>query len=94
MIVRCDDHGPPDSPTRKFVAVLEPEGYSNNAVVLCGYQGCENEGKMYLDEEEYKQNQYHDKNVFPAENDCLIVGKSTNAQGATLPQSQTGLDDF
>ena len=70
MIVRCDDHGPPSSPTRDFVAVLEPKGYPNNAVVLCGYEGCESEGKMYLDEEEYKDNQYRDKIVFPAENQC------------------------
>lgn len=97
MIVRCDDHGPPESPTREFVAELDPEGYPNNTVVLCGCSGCKKAGKMYLDENEYKQNQHDDRVVFPAENDCLIIGKpakATQLQGKSLPQSQTGLDDF
>lgn len=97
MVVRCGNHWPPSNTKKEYIAELEPEGYPNNAVVLCGYDDCRDAGKMYLNEKEFKKNKHDKEVVFLAENDCLIVGKSNQAnllQGKSSPQNQTGLDDF
>jgi hypothetical protein len=70
MHVICDEHGSPNSDD--YVAELEPEGYPNNAVVLCGYSNCKNPGKMYLAEKEYKENDHSGKTIFPAEMTVLL----------------------
>lgn len=45
MLVRCDNHWPPSNTKKEYTAELEPEGYPNNADVLCGYDDCRDAGK-------------------------------------------------
>jgi len=50
-LVRCSEHGKPDSRTRTYVMSVQPVGYPDTAAI-CGLAGCRNAGLVWLDVED------------------------------------------
>ena len=55
-IVRCKGHSPPKEITRHYVQSVNPLGYPATGVI-CGRQGCEKPGLIWLEAKELKKYQ-------------------------------------
>ena len=50
-LVRCEIHGRPGGRTQHYSIAAKPLGYPRTAAI-CGRQGCQNAGLVWLTEEE------------------------------------------
>jgi hypothetical protein len=53
-LVRCETHGRPTRTTKRYSVAAKPLGYPRTAAI-CGRQGCENAGLVWLTEDEDKE---------------------------------------